>query len=93
MATRTEGHVFSRPRSRYPWKKWTDGGQWIVVKGEDYHISTYNMQISLHGRAKTQGLKVKSNSFTDRVKDDETGWMQTRQGLIFQFYKENVVDE
>lgn len=76
-----------RRRGKYPWDDWTDGAQWMIYRGEDYAISTYNMQISLHGRAKSQGLKVSSRSFLDRS-PDEVGLMTTREGLMFQFYAE-----
>lgn len=92
MANRTEGHTFiRRPRTRYPWHEWADGTQWQIYKNEDYRIPTANMQVSLHGYAKAHGLKVRSNSFSERVPDPETGWMVQREGLIFQFeVKESV---
>lgn len=88
MAERTEGHTFTRNRRRhgkYPWSDWTDGSQWVIYRGEDYAISTYNMQISLHGRAKNQDKTVKSESFMERHADAQ-GFIRTREGLIFQFF-------
>lgn len=72
-------------RRKYPWEDWTDGAQWIIYKDEDYTISTYNMQISLHGRAKTEKLKVSTRSFTERERDAH-GKLSEREGLMFQFY-------
>lgn len=76
-----------RRRGKYPWQEWTDGAQWMIYRGEDYKISTYNMQISLHGRAKAEGLKVSSRSFTDRRRDAQ-GFIESVEGLMFQFYNE-----
>lgn len=75
-------------RTKYPWSDWTDGAQWLIYRGEDYLISTGNMQISLHARARTQKLRVSSRSFTDRS-PDEHGFVQERDGLMFQFYADN----
>lgn len=45
------------------------------------------MQISLHGRAKTDQLKVHTASFTHRALDAD-GLMSAVEGLIFHFYHE-----
>lgn len=77
----------TRRRGKYPWAEWTDGAQWMIYRHEDYKISTYNMQISLHGRARSESLKVSSRSFVDRAPDAQ-GFIHQREGLMFQFYKE-----
>lgn len=81
VASKTSGHVFVR--RRYPWGEWTNGDQWKIVQDEDYWISTLNMQISLHGRARKQGLKVNSKSFKRQTVDG------IQEGLIFQFHEED----
>lgn len=86
MAEKIEGHNFSPPRSKYPWHDWTDGSQWAIYHGSDYTISTYNMQISLHGRARAEGIRVKSNTFKES-KHDERGVLQVVEGLKFEFYE------
>lgn len=68
----------ARTQPKYPWVVWTDGRLHTIYKGEDYDISTYNMQISLHGRARHQKLKVQTSSFSDNG----------TEGLVFRF-KEN----
>lgn len=74
-------------KAKYPWAEWENGATWQIHRGSDYTISTYSMQISLHSRARSRGLKVSSRSFTERERDQD-GLMQTREGLLFQFYKE-----
>lgn len=65
-------------KTKYPWPDWTDGEQHTIYRGQDYSIPTINMQISLHGRAKTQSLKVATRSIPG-----------ARDGLIFEFYEED----
>lgn len=61
---------------RYPWQSWTNGDMHTIYRGEDYFISTYNMQISLHGRARHQKLKVQTSSFANS---------DGQEGLVFRF--------
>lgn len=73
---RIEGFTFKGPgRSKYPWNEWTDGATWRIRQNSDYTISTANMQISLHMRARSKSLSVQTEKFTDH--DGE--------GLVFQF--------
>lgn len=73
-------------RGKYPWTNWTDGEPHTIYRGEDYRISTYNMQVSLHGRARKQGLTVTSRSFT-RPQVRPIGYVWIAEGLTFQFHE------
>jgi predicted HNH restriction endonuclease len=69
---------FGPPRGRpqkYPWDKWEDGSIWQIVRGNDYAVSTENMQVNLHTRAAKDGRKVQ----TRKVETPEG------EGLVFQF--------
>lgn len=73
-------------RTKYRWDEWVDGSAWAIHKDEDYNISTANMQITLHMRAKSES---KQRDTTIRVETvsisrEEDG----REGLAFQFYEE-----
>jgi hypothetical protein len=70
---------FNRPLgrpSKYPWDKWENGSIWEIVQGEDYEVSTENMQVNLHLRAARDNKKVQTR--TER--DDGV------EKLVFQFY-------
>jgi hypothetical protein len=68
--TRTEP-----PPRRYPWSEWCDGSTWEIRRGEDYDVSTENMRVSLHMRARQLSCKVQTRKITDAL----------GEGLIFQF--------
>lgn len=73
--------------TRYPWSEWTDGEAKLIYQGEDYTISTFNMQISLHGHARAHGLRVSTRSFKESSRDAH-GLLITTEGLKFEFRKE-----
>jgi hypothetical protein len=54
-----------RPQ-KYPWQVWTDGSIWQIRQGDDYDISTQNMQVNLHVRANELGHKVR----TQKIKNE-----------------------
>lgn len=72
-------------RGKYPWPTWTDGESHTIWRGEDYRISTYKMQISLHGRARKQGLIVTSHSIK-KPQSRPIGYVWFAEGLTFQFH-------
>ena len=63
-----------RPQ-KYPWDRWENGEIWEIAQGQDYEISTQNMQVTLHLRASKDNKKVQ----TRRVRDE------AREKLVFQF--------
>lgn len=71
-------------RGKYPWADWTDGTVWEVWQGEGFNLSLMNYQISLHGRARSHGLRVWSKSIK-RV----TGLGEIQEGMRFQFSEDN----
>jgi hypothetical protein len=73
----------TQPR-RYPWTQWADGSTWEIRQGEDYDVSTENMRVGLHMRARQMSSKVRTRKFTDALSE----------GLIFQFVipRESAMD-
>lgn len=71
----------AKPARRYDWPAWTDGSVWQIEQGEDYDVSTENMRVNLHTKAKQIGAKVRTTVF--REGDVE--------GLRFQFYEPPTV--
>lgn len=73
-------------RHKYRWDDWVDGEAWAIYKDEDYSISTTNMQITLHMRAKAETKRRDSTIRVETVSitREEDG----REGLAFQFYEE-----
>ena len=63
------------PPRRYPWSEWCDGSAWEIRHGEDYHVSTESMRVSLHMKARQLSSRVRTRKITDTL----------GEGLIFQF--------
>lgn len=53
------------PGNKYPWAEWQDGQWWKIKAGEDFDVTIKAMRDQLHTRAKTSGVKVRTN--TDKV--------------------------
>lgn len=64
-----------RGNRKYPWREWTDGSTWQILRGEDYAVATENMRVNLHMKADAMLRRVRTRKF-----DDQRG-----EGLIFQF--------
>jgi hypothetical protein len=65
------------PRTRrYPWNEWLDGSVWEIRRGEDYDVTTENMRVTLHMKADSRVIKVR----TKKVHD------QRGEGLVFEFF-------
>jgi hypothetical protein len=78
MARRLEtfpGDNGPRGNRRYPWREWTDGSTWEILRGEDYDVATENMRVNLHMKADSLFRKVRTRKF-----DNHRG-----EGLVFQF--------
>jgi hypothetical protein len=65
-----------RPQ-KYPWGEWENGKPWEIVKGEDYHVSSQNMQVNLHMRAAKDNKVVRT-----RTRREVAG-----EKLVFQFFE------
>jgi hypothetical protein len=75
MAARRVDAFSEPPPRRYPWHEWADGSTWEIRRGEDYDVTTENMRVNLHMRARQLSCKVRTRKLTDAE----------GEGLIFQF--------
>ena len=64
-----------RGNRKYPWREWTDGSTWQILRGEDYDVATENMRVNLHMKADSMLRRVRTRKFDD----------QRSEGLVFQF--------
>lgn len=61
MATRLD-KLSAHGMRRYPWKEWSKGGAWQLVKGEDYDCKDSSMAMQAHIWAKQNGFKVRTRN-------------------------------
>jgi hypothetical protein len=43
---------------RYPWNDWANGETWVLVRGEDYKISTMQFRSQMSQVARRRGLTL-----------------------------------
>jgi hypothetical protein len=68
-----------RPQ-KYPWQEWENGRPWEIVKGEDFNVSTHNMQVNLHMRAAKLDKIVRTRTINDGAAEK----------LVFQFFSKST---
>jgi hypothetical protein len=66
---------------KYAWDAWLDGSTWEIRQGEDYEISTENMRVNLHAKAKQKKMEVRTRKVPRPGNPEHGQW----EGLVFQF--------
>lgn len=54
-------------RSKYPWDEWINGNPWVATRGEDFHVACANFVATLHQKATSRGITVKTSTTGDKV--------------------------
>jgi hypothetical protein len=75
MATRVDHFPVTPRRAQrsYPWHEWTDGGTWMLVRGEDFDAEIEVFRNKLYAQASRRGLKVRTH------KEPRRPWMASRR--------------
>lgn len=71
MAVKLEGDIglTLHGNRKYDWDSWLDGNQWMLVRGEDYSVSTASFRVQAQTLGATRGLRVITKS--SGVRSDE----------------------
>lgn len=78
---RTVDYTVDKKRARYPWSEWADGSNWLVVGGEDYHVSSASFRRVLNAHATAYGMTVDIEYFDVFPEDlNDHG-----EGFVFRF--------
>jgi hypothetical protein len=84
MATKLDQFPITPRRTQrsYPWEKWTDGGAWMLIRGEDFDQEVEVFRNKLYSQATKRGLKVRTHKEQTDVHRGKDG----REVLFVQFY-------
>jgi hypothetical protein len=63
----------NKARARYPWKEWTDGSIWQLVRGDDYTVEDDAMRSMAHLYARRNNMRAETRRW--------------EKGMIIQFHK------
>lgn len=73
-----------RTQRSYPWHEWTDGGTWMLVRGEDFDAEIEVFRNKLYAQASRRGLKVRTHK--EQAEAAQRGVEKNREALFVQFY-------
>jgi hypothetical protein len=73
-----------RAQRSYPWHQWTDGGTWMLVRGEDFDLEIEIFRNKLYAQASRRRLKVRTHK--EQAEAAQDGVEKDREVLFVQFY-------